>query len=258
MSTEKSAGSGAGGAGQWVGMAKWGIIGVIAITFMFLFQDEVKKLLIDTEELSITTEGVKLKVKTVSTPLGETVLSAHAAASAGDGGMSTVPENGAESAPSAGTAARPGFTRYTDPNYGYSIAWPAGGDWIKDDFTAAQIGVALFIRFHQSFGNFTPNVNVTIEETGNISIGHWMQAAVPLLEQMGWQVVNVQMDESINAGVRVMKNPNMPGGLFQIQRVILKNGYAYVATASKLESDSGAFPEMYRRMGEILNSFSAP
>ena len=247
MSKEKSAG---GGADQWVGMAKWGIIGIIAITFMFLFQDEVKKLLSSTEELSISSEGVKLKVRTVSTPLGETVLSAHAAAPVEDDDRSITPD--------AGTAPRQGFTRYTDPTYGYSLAWPAGGKWIKDDFTAAQIGVALFIRFHQSFGNFTPNVNVTIENTGTITVSQWMRAAAPMLEQMGWQVVDVQMDEAVNAGVRVMKNPSFPGGLFQIQRVILKDGLAYVATASKLEADSGAFPEMYQRMGEILNSFSAP
>ena len=258
MSKEKPAGTNSGGVDQWAGLAKWGIIGVIAITFMFLFQDEVKKLLSNTEELSVTSEGVKLKVKTVSTPLGETVLSAHAAANSSvEGDLSPKPGIGTSGGPAGGTATASALTHFTDPIYGYSIAWPAGGKWIKDDAIAAQFGAALFIRFHQSFGAFTPNVNVTIEDTGTMSISQWMRAAAPLLEQMGWQIVDVQMDETVNAGVRVIKNPGIPGGLFQIQRVILKNGRAYVATASKLESDSHAFPEMYQRMGEILNSFSA-
>jgi hypothetical protein len=232
-------------------MAKWGVIGVIAITFMVLFKDELKGLLSNTGELSVTTEGVKLKVRTVSTPLGETVLSAEG-------------ESIEAVAPSTATAAigtpPPGtkVTHFVDPTYGYSIDWPAGGKWIKDDSIAAQIGAALFIRFHQSFGDFTPNVNVTIENTGPMSVQEWMQAALPLLQVMGWELVDVQIDETANAGVRVMKNPNVPGGLYQVQRVILKNDLAYVVTASKLEIDTDAFPGLYQRMGEILNSFSAP
>lgn len=253
--SEKPADSGSN-VSQWAGLAKWGVIGVVAITFMVLFQDEMKGLLSSTEELSVTTEGVKLKVRTVSTPLGKTVLSDKAA-----------PIETAAAPSAAAGAAGPGVspapagravTHWTDPTYGYSISWPAGGNWIKDDALAQQIGVAMIIRYHQSFGNFTPNVNVTIENTGPMSVRQWMQIGQPILQQMGWELADMQMDEATNAGVRVMKNPNIPGGLYQIQRVILKNGLAYVVTASKLESDSGAFPDMYQRMGEILNSFSAP
>jgi hypothetical protein len=232
MSEEKQPGS--GGGQHWAGMAKWGVIGVIAITFMVLFKDELKGLLSNTEELSVTTEGVKLKVRTVSTPLGETVLASkgvalEGAATASASGSGTL---GATTPASA-------VTHFIDPDYGYSIAWPAGGNWIKDDSIAAQFGAALFIRFHQSFGDFTPNVNVTIENTGPMSVQEWMQAALPLLQVMGWELVDVQIDETANAGVRVMKNPN-------------------VLTASKLEIDTDAFPGLYQRMGEILNSFSAP
>lgn len=248
MPTEKPAGV----AGQWTGLAKWGVIGAVAIVFMFLFQDEIKKLLSNTEEVSITTEGVKLKVKTVSTPLGETVLSDKAAP------IASVPPATAVAPGSVSAPSQPTLTHFTDPTYGYSLAWPANGSWIKDDALASQFGMALFIRFHQSFENFTPNVNVTIEQPGDVPIGQFMRLAVPLLTRMGWQVVDVKMDEAANVGVRVLRNPNIPGGLFQIQRVILKNGLAYVATASKIETDSGAFPEMYQHMGEILNSFSAP
>lgn len=247
MSTDKE--SEGGGAQHWVGLAKWGVIGVIAITFMVLFKDELKGLLSNTEELSVGSEGVKLKVRTVSTPLGQTVLSDKAAPIESASGSSR--PNVIGTVPPSNT-----ITHFTDPTHGFSIAWPAGGKWIKDDAAAAQIGLALLIRFHQSFGDFTPNVNVTIEDTGPMSVREWMQVGLPVLQQMGWELVDMQMDETANAGVRVIKNPNVPGGLYQIQRVILKNNLAYVVTASKLEIDTDAFPGLYQRMSEILNSFS--
>lgn len=249
MSTEKQ-GDGGSGAGQWTGLAKWGVIGAIAITFMVLFKDELKGLLSNTEELSVSTEGVKLKVRTVATPLGETVLSDKA-----------VPlEIAAPSAPPGGVGVTPvkTVTHFTDPAHGFSIDWPAGGKWIKDDAMASLFGAALVIRFHQSFGEFTPNVNVIVDNTGPMSVQEYLQSSVTILQQMGWELADMQIDEADNAGVQVLKNPNVPGGLYQIQRVIIKNGVAYVVTASKLEIDSDVFPGMYQRMSEILNSFSAP
>jgi len=255
MSTEKQTDSGSG-AQHWASLAKWGVIGVIAITFMVLFKDELKGLISNTEEVSVTPDGVTLKVRTVSTPLGQTVLSDKAEPIEVAEPAALLADTGDISPDSAPPIKA--ITHFTDPAYGYSIAWPAGGKWIKDDAIAAQIGVALFIRFHQSFGDFTPNVNVTVENTGPMSVQDWMQFGLPILQAMGWELVDMQIDETANAGVRVMKNPNIPGGLYQVQRVILKNDLAYVVTASKLEIDTDAFPGLYQRMGEILNSFSAP
>jgi len=216
---------------------KWIVIGVIAVVFMIIFQDEIKHLLKNAEEVSVTAEGIKIKTRTVETPLGKTVLSNKAVEM----------ETSAEQPNNINT--------YVDNINGFSLNWPQDGTWIRDDNMAANIGVAFFVHYYQSFGDFTPNVNVTYEVIGNMNLEDWLAIGHNSLQQMGWEIQNLEIDEELNAGVQVIRNRNYPGGLFQIQRFILKDDVAYIATASKLEIDNTAFPNLYSEMGQILNSF---
>ena len=223
----------------WV---KWVVFGIVILTFMFLFKDEVKQLLGRTEEITVGDGKFTLKTRTTQTPIGETVVSNVPA-----------PSPSASQGPAVPGAApvKPPMLRTPD----FVMDWPATGEWLRDDAAAAQIGALLVVRYHRSFGDFNPNINITMEQVGNMSLDSWMATGNNTLEKLGWQLVDTQMDEETGGGVRVMLNPNVPGGLYQIQRVLMLNGRAYVATASKLEADTEAFPQLYPQMREILNSF---
>jgi hypothetical protein len=67
------------------------------------------------------------------------------------------------------------------------------------------------------------------------------------------QVVSMQTDPATQSGVRVTRHTGVQGMLYQIQRVIVRGGVAFVVTASKLEQADA--PGLYEQMGQILNSF---
>ncbi len=122
--------------------------------------------------------------------------------------------------------------------------------------SASQLGrYCSFIAYHQGFADFVPNVNVTIEQVGSISVQKWMKLGQSALQQLGFTIVQTQFDASSQSGVRVMRHQKIAGVLYQIQRVIIRRGFAYVATASKLEVDNQVFPDLYEEMRQILNSF---
>lgn len=215
---------------------KWIVLGIVAIVFMVVFNKELKELISGAEEFTIGKDGISIKAKTVKTPLGETVLSNVAAVE---------PLGSAEN------------VAYVDSRYDFQLDWPQDGSWIRDDYMANMLGVSLYIRYHQSFGEFYPNVNVVIDNAGSITIEDLISASNPQFEQMGYKVEFTEVDEETNSAVQVLVNRNFPGGLYQVQRYILKDGIAFIATASKLESDEAAFPHMYEELGLILNSFQA-
>ena len=200
---------------------------------IFTFREELRKLLNRATGFKIP--GY-FELQTTITPLGQTTVSN----------------------PSGSVAANePVGTRvsYIDPTHSFRLTWPAGGEWIQDDTLAASMGAALFIAYHQAFGNFTPNVNVTVEEIGNATISTWMELGNQGLSKLGCKVLETSQDPTTQSGVRVFRNENFDGTLYQIQRVILSQARAYIATGSKLEADHSALPELYEQMRGILNSF---
>ncbi len=228
---------------QWTGPAKWAVIGVVAITFMVMFKSELGNMLGRAEEVSVSADGgVTVKLATVKTPLGETVLS-------NTGAELTQPGAQGKPAPLPESA----MAQYTDPSYGYSLAWPQNGNWLRDDAIAQQFGAALVVRHRQAYGNFTPNVNVTLEQVGGLTVDTWMQAGNATFAAAGFQLVSMQTDPATQSGVRVTRHTGVQGVLYQIQRVIVRNGVAFVVTASKLEQADA--PGLYEQMGQILNSF---
>ena len=229
---------------QWTGPAKWAVIGVVAITFMVMFKSELGSMLGRAEEVSVSADGgVTLKLATVKTPLGETVLS-------NTGAELTQPgAKGEPAAPLPDSA----MEQYTDPLYGYSLAWPQNGNWQRDEAIAQQFGAALVVRHRQAYGNFTPNVNVTLEQVGGATVDNWMQAGNAAFAAAGFQLVSMQTDPATQSGVRVTRHTGVQGVLYQIQRVIVRGGMAFVVTASKLEQADA--PGLYEQMGQILNSF---
>ncbi|KAA3615078.1 MAG: hypothetical protein D8M58_11540 [Calditrichaeota bacterium] len=238
MSSDQSGDSSA----KKAAMTKWIVFGVVIIVFMFLFKGEISKILDKTEEISISTDGIAIKTRTINTPLGKTVLSNKAAEF-------------------EDTSAEPVSQVYVDEDNGFQIDWPQNGKWAVNREMAGFMSTnwnanfPLYIGYYQSFGDFTPNINVLVGPTNDIPIKDWIDATNNELVQLGWEVVDTEIDEETMSGVNVMLNRDIQGSLYQVQRFLFKEGKFYMVTASKLESDTDVFPEIYEEMAFILNSF---
>lgn len=213
---------------------KWIVIAVLGVTFMFIFKDELSDLIKDTEKVVITPKGVEIVTKTTQTPLGTTIVS----------GPPTLETVGSilQSSP------------YYQSHKGYSITWPQDGSWNSHPEFAQAFNADLVIAYNRSWGDYVPNVNVTIETSPTNSIGQYMEMSNRMLILMGFTVINVTVDEANRSGVRVTQ-----GNLFgfeanQIQRVILDQGRAYIVTATRPLSLS-ADPKLWQDLNYILNSF---
>ncbi len=212
---------------------KWIVIGVVGIVFMFIFKDDLSNMLKDADELKIGTAGIKI-TRTTQTPLGNVIVSGP---------------------PTPETA---GITPESLPNHqsasGYLINWPQDGSWSSHPSFAQTIGADLTIAYNNSWGDYVPNVNVTIELSNTTSIRQWMESSNAQLASIGFTTTHVAIDNAERSGVRVVR-----GGFFgleadAIQRIILNQGRAYIVTATRpvtLNTD----PKLWQDLSEILNSF---
>ncbi len=247
---------GEAGTNDWTGPAKWAVIGVIALAFMAMFRAEIGQLLRGAEEVTVGGDGVKLKIRTVSTPLGDTVLSSQGQPLS-QGAPAAVAQPGATPQPvPANPLPSEQQTVFVDPQTGATLAWPRNGKWLREDALAERTGSALVLRHVSNFGDFVPNVNLRVEPVGNAGIDDWMQQGNQGMAALGFELVSAQTDPATQSGVRVMRHRDVQGVLYQIQRVVIRNGLAIYVTASMLEQH--AAPGVYAAMGAILNSFAVP
>jgi hypothetical protein len=132
------------------------------------------------------------------------------------------------------------------------LSWPSTGDWRLDPVSTAQLsyaGVKLVLRYRDLIDGFNPNVNVSVETVGSLSYEEWLEAGNLAFESMGSHVLESKSDPVSQGAVRVVLSPN---GLYQIQRVLIGNGLAYVVTASTMQTGGGIISH---QMLTILNSF---
>jgi len=232
-----SPGASGGTAGQVLaGNVKWIVGGVIAVVGMVLFKDPLTQLLNRADKVEITTSGVKLS--TVKTPLGETVVS--------NKGLPPAAKPGS-------TATTTGFQTVRDAEAGFAISWPDNGRWSSQPEAARQFGARLVLaNTSASRGEFTPNVNVVVtHDAAGLDVAQYLSATARILTGLGWEVSAQQADSATQSGVLVTVNRQM--GTAQIQRVVLRNGVSYVITASRADGDTRE--DLYAAMGQILNSF---
>lgn len=213
---------------------RWVVIGVLGITFMVIFKDEVSHMLKGVEKVSIGADGITIETRTVQTPLGKTIISGP---------------------PTVETA---GITQQTAASFqspqGYSLNWPQDGSWSSKPDLARSLNLDLAIAYNRSWGDFIPNVNVTIEPSATMSIQQWIDNSNPLFEALGFSVADVHVDTASRSGVRVIRGYFYGMETDTIQRIILGNGRAYIATATRPTSLI-ADETLWRDMNNILNSF---
>jgi hypothetical protein len=243
--------SAASSAGQVLaGNVKWIVGGVIALVGMVLFKEPLVKLLDRAENVEITTSGIK--VGTVKTPLGDTVISNKgvlpaASTSANIGGAATSPSA------NIGPPAVVGFETARDGEAGFAISWPANSGWSSHPESARQFNARIVLaNVSAASENFVPNVNVMVtRDAAGMDITQYLTRTVQLVSSLGWEVSAQQADDATQSGVLVSVNRQM--GTSQIQRIVLRNGMSYVITASRAEGDTRE--DLYAVMGQILNSF---
>lgn len=245
---DKPADGAAGGSSAGHALAsniKWIVAGVIAIVGMVLFKDPLTKLLDRAENVEITTAGVK--VSTVKTPLGETVVSNKGVQPTAAAGSTATGQ------PSPGSNPGTGFQTTRDEEAGFAMSWPTNGRWISQPEAARQFGARLVLSNPSaSRGQFVPNVNVVVTgDAVGVDVAQYISATARVLTGMGWEVTAQQADSSTQSGVLVTVNRQM--GTAQIQRVVLRNGVSYIITASRADGDTRE--ELYAAMGQIVNSF---
>jgi len=238
--------TGSGSAGQVLaGNVKWIVAGVIAIVGMVLFKDPLTKLLDRAENVEITTTGVK--VSTVKTPLGETVVSNKGVQPTAAAGSTTPGPAGQTQPPGSG------FQTTRDEEAGFAMSWPTNGRWVSQPEAARQFGARLVLTNPSaSRGQFVPNVNVVVtRDAAGVDVAQYINATARMLTGMGWEVTAQQADIATQSGVLVTVNRQM--GTAQIQRVVLRDGVSYIITASRADGDTRE--ELYAAMGQIVNSF---
>jgi hypothetical protein len=214
---------------------KWIVIGVLGIFFMLMFREQIANLLDNSQEVKIGQEGISVVTKTVDTPFGETIVSGP---------------------PTPETA---GITPQALPDYqspkGYLINWPQDGLWVSMPDFAQTLGVDYAVVYAPAIGKqFAPNVTVITQPSQGMSIQQIMQSLQNDVSEMDLQVVDVQIDDVNKSGVITVSGNLWGVQIDGVQRIILHQGYAYIATAMlpiALRGDTA----VTQGINQILNSF---
>ncbi len=213
---------------------KWIVIAFLGVTFMVIFKDDLSKKIKEPGEVNIGPKGISITTKTISTPLGQTIISGP---------------------PTIETA---GITKDTPPNYqsprGYLINWPQDGSWQSRPDMAQMLNLDMVIAYNRSWGEYVPNVNVTIEPSTTSYIRQWLESSNQMLPLMGFNVISEKIDIPSKSAVRIVHGNFFGLEADAIQRVILNQGRAYIVTATR-PRNFNADPKLWQDLNNILNSF---
>lgn len=228
---------------DWAGVVKWVVLGVIAITALFLFNGEIRHILERTDNIEI---GV-LKIKTTQTLLGKASVSNETVKS------SEVVGEGIQG------------STYVNHHYNFQIAWSAGGGWSASDTMGKSliqqygfpptVDMPLVIMKNEMVGNFRPNINVVVETIGSMSTRDYINRSIDELQQQGWKILTKDIDEATQGGFISLYNDRLTYKLYQFQRIVVANGKGYIITASQLPPDNSLSQQLKDELLTVLNSF---
>jgi ActR/RegA family two-component response regulator len=120
---------------------------------------------------------------------------------------------------------------------------------------AQTLGVDYAVVYAPAIGKqFAPNVTVITQPSQGMSIQQIMQSLQNDVSEMDLQVVDVQIDDVNKSGVITVSGNLWGVQIDGVQRIILHQGYAYIATAMlpiALRGDTA----VTQGINQILNSF---
>jgi hypothetical protein len=223
---------------------KWIVLGVVVLTALFLFKDELKSFIRESEEIGISSSGITLKkTKTI---LGESAVS-----------VATVEAKNAKQDGVSGNS-------FTSREHKFAIDWPARS-WYPDlesgKYYLGQIGnppglmMPIFIMSETAIQNFKPNVNVVVENSNISKVRDYVELSNKQLVSQGSEIESVDVDEETNSALVVMYSNYNGQQLYQFQRIVVKQGKAYVITATGLPPVDLLNQSVKEELNSILNSF---
>lgn len=230
------------------GVTKWIVLGIVALTFMFLFREPLTQFLHRATDVEISKQGVK--IKTLQTPLGEMEVSVSNVSKQTDYSLSEGIHG----------------NNYINQRYKFRISWPDNVNWNASEsfgkFLHNQLGlqptieIPIVITKNEMVGNFRPNVNVVVEPVGsNMTIDKYLDLNIQQMKQMGWTILSSGIDEATQGGLLVFLNNSFGDTLYQFQRIAIGSGMAYVVTASQLPPENLLYQQLRSDLNNILNSF---
>ncbi len=150
---------------------------------------------------------------------------------------------------------------YANRQYHFQISWPAS-HWSPDTSIQTELSgkipnseFPILIRRDEAVGGFTPNVNVMIQWVGVMTIRGYMELSQKQAVEHKWIIFSSQTDETTGAGLLVFLNTDNEQKVYQIARVAVANGMAYVVTASDFPVDNQLSETIRGELVSILNSF---
>lgn len=228
---------------------KWIVLGVIAISFMLIFKSELGGLLERTSDLKISASGLEIKAepKSVDTPIGPTQVSVVPVARAPQ--VKTGIQN----------------STYTSVESGFQISWPNNTDWRADEAFGVNVvqsmglgdtvKIPITIFSTHMIESVTPNINVAVEQAGQMSIEDYMVAAEANVEAMGVEIVSSSIDEETNGAIIVAMNYMYGAPVYQFQKIAITNGKAYIVTATQVPKGDTLTQGLRSDLASIINSF---
>lgn len=208
---------------------KWIVIGIVVLVILFLFKKEIGSLIDRTESVSVTADGLILKTQTVTTVLGEIIVSGP---------------------PTVDTA---GITATTKPNFaiegGFKINWKPEL-WSNNKKLAQLNDAELFLLYSVPDG-YQPSI--AIKSYGGFSNAKAFLDSVTYPDR---QVSKVEFGPAGETGIRTSEGESNGITFNYIERVLFnaETGLVYVATAERPTAEVGN-TELWESTRKVLNSF---
>ncbi len=159
------------------------------------------------------------------------------------------------------------YYTYMSSQHKFQISWPSnswnastekGQALLQQSGLPSTVDIPLIIEKNEGVGELHPNVNVTVESIGAVSIDQYMSQSIQQMKQLGWLVLSSSVDKTNKAmqgGLLVYLNTSFEKNLYQFARIICSAGFAYVVTASGLPADELLGQQLRDELVNILNSF---
>ncbi|MFH2045991.1 MAG: hypothetical protein ABIK92_12685 [Pseudomonadota bacterium] len=222
------------------------ILLIIFIIFrkpIIILFDDLSARLTDAE---IGVGKFKFSSKTTKTPIGDTEISVREKKAARDIDEGII-------------------CKYTSAQYKFQISWP-NGKWVANNSLnqatlnqhgiPSSVNVPILITKTEKVGDFVPNVNIIVEDCAAMTTDQYMHLSTQKMKVLGWEVYLSKIDANTSSGLIVYSQISPIGRVFQFAKIILRNGLAFVVTASQLPTEEGLTTQTREELLYILNSFS--
>lgn len=150
--------------------------------------------------------------------------------------------------------------------FGCEISYPVNDQWTldpePDEGVQRALGqiMVLTLRLTCPIDGFTPNVNVVVQPTGDMTIKQYMAQTLQGFAQNGFKMISFDIDTKTEGAtisyisIFPIKDQDRQLELKNVARVILENGFGYLVTSTIL-ADSKPPGGLLEQMNSIINSF---